>query len=229
MRSIVQTPTNNLAESKHFYQKLNFEYHQINDRHYVVDGKLVIEINPDRFARAGVKIYKESWSAEVAALESFTTVAKIEDGYLLSDSSGVWIYLMEEELDLGLNLDTEAKSLLGNYSGMSLEGISIAEIYKVWSLLGFKITMGGPNLSWMVTENEDGLAISFMGANSCPHLFFNPSLTYFNGANNLNVIAKIQSLRIPITEEITHFNKEGIVDNIILRDPGGLGFFIFSD
>ena len=76
MRSIVQTPTNNLAESKSFYEKLNFEYHQINDRHYVVDGKLVIEINPDRFARAGVKIYKESWSAEVAALEVFTTVVK---------------------------------------------------------------------------------------------------------------------------------------------------------
>ena len=229
MRSIVQTPTNNLAQSKSFYEKLNFDYHLINNRHYVMDGKLVIEINPDRFARAGVKIYKESWSAEVAALEAFTTVAKIEDGFLLSDSSGVWIYLMEQEFDLGLELDDEGKTLLGNYSGISLEGISIAETYKVWSLIGFKISMGGPNLAWMVTENEDGLAISFMGANSCPHLFFNPSLTYFNGKDNLDVIAKIRAEEIQITEEITHFNKEGIVDNIIVRDPGGLGFFIFSD
>lgn len=47
--------------------------------------------------------------------------------------------------------------------------------------------------------------------------------------SNLAIIQKIRDLQIPITEEITHFNKEGIVDNIIIRDPGGLGFFIFND
>jgi len=73
------------------------------------------------------------------------------------------------------------------------------------------------------------MAVSFMQPNSCPHLFFNPSMTYFNGKNNLPIIAKIREAGIPITEEITHFNQEGIVDNIIIRDPGGYGFFIFSD
>ena len=29
--------------------------------------------------------------------------------------------------------------------------------------------------------------------------------------------------------KITQFNKEGIVDNVIIRDPGGYGFFIFND
>lgn len=46
---------------------------------------------------------------------------------------------------------------------------------------------------------------------------------------NLAVIKKIRELNIPIVEEISTFNKEGIVDNIIIRDPGGYGFFIFSD
>ncbi len=54
-------------------------------------------------------------------------------------------------------------------------------------------------------------------------------MTFFNGKDNLNLIAKIREAGIPITEEITHFNKENIVDNIIIRDPGGYGFFIFSD
>jgi len=54
-------------------------------------------------------------------------------------------------------------------------------------------------------------------------------LTYFNGKQNLKVIEQIRNNGISITEEITHFNKEGIVDNIIIRDPGGYGFFIFSD
>jgi hypothetical protein len=65
---------------------------------------------------------------------------------------------------------------------------------------------------------------------SCPHLFFNPSLTFFNGKeNNPKVIQKIRDLNIPITQEITAFNEEGLVDNIIIRDPGGLGFFVFND
>jgi len=64
---------------------------------------------------------------------------------------------------------------------------------------------------------------------SCPHLFFNPSMTFFNGKENLQIIERIRNLDIPITEEIREFNKEGIADNIIIRDPGGYGFFIFSD
>ena len=58
---------------------------------------------------------------------------------------------------------------------------------------------------------------------------YNPSLTYFNGGKNLPVIAAIREAGIPITEEITHFNEDGIVDNVILRDPGGYGFYIFND
>ena len=68
-----------------------------------------------------------------------------------------------------------------------------------------------------------------MAANSCPHLFFNPSLTYFNSGRNPEVIAGIRAAGIPISEEITIFNKEGRVDNIIIRDPGGYGFFLFND
>ena len=52
---------------------------------------------------------------------------------------------------------------------------------------------------------------------------------YFNGKNNLEIIEKIRSEGIEFTQEITEFNKEGIVDNVILRDPGGYGFFLFSD
>ena len=68
-----------------------------------------------------------------------------------------------------------------------------------------------------------------MGPCCCPHLFFNPSLTYFNGGQNLPVIKAIREAGIPIAEEITHFNEEGVVDNVVLRDPGGLGMFIFND
>lgn len=79
------------------------------------------------------------------------------------------------------------------------------------------------------TPADDGFVISLMKPFSCPHLFFNPSMTYFNGKDNLAVIRKIREAGIPITQEITAFNTEGIADNVILRDPGGYGFFVFND
>jgi hypothetical protein len=90
--------------------------------------------------------------------------------------------------------------------------------------LGFSKTIGEIEQGWVGYANEDG-----MKANICPYLFFNPSATYFNGPNNLKIIEQIRDINIPITEEIMGFNKKGIVDNIIIRDSGRLGFFLFSD
>src|SRR5690606_15097168 len=110
----------------------------------------------------------------------------------------------------------------------TLESIGINRSFKIWELLGFKHTMGSADQGWVGFSNDE-LSLSIMKPQTCPHLFFNPSLSYFNGKENLNVIQKIRDAGVSITEEITHFNKEGIVDNVIIRDPGGYGFFIFSD
>lgn len=229
MKTIIQTSTNQLQESLDFYSKLNFTKIE-NHFNLMTDGKVIIEINDNRFARAGMKMYRNSWSEIVSELETVTTVLKQENGYLLSDFSGVWIYLMEaEDFDLEIDLSAVKSSTLGNFVGVSLETIDIRESLKVWEILGFSKKMGEIEQGWATYANEDGMSVSFMKANSCPHLFFNPSLTYFNGANNLKIIEQIRDLNIPITEEITVFNKKGIVDNIIIRDSGGLGFFLFSD
>ena len=45
----------------------------------------------------------------------------------------------------------------------------------------------------------------------------------------MKIIEGIRKAGIDIEEDITAFNEKGIVDNIIIREPGGIGFFIFSD
>lgn len=229
MNSIIHTPTNNLAESLDFYSKLGFSKLPYTDLELVSDGKALIEINPDRFARAGVKLFNESWEAIVEKIEQFTNVLRIESGYLFSDPSGIWIYLIEAREELSLDMSAVSTSVLGNYAGISLESTSINTSFHLWKLLGFNEQEGDIEQGWVTLRNKDGLVVSLMKPLTCPHLFFNPSLTYFNGKQNIEIIEKIRSLQIPITEEITHFNKEGIVDNIIIRDPGGYGFFLFSD
>ena len=227
--TIVHTPTNSLEESVNFYKKLDYEFISETNPTLMSDGKVVVEINPDRIARAGVKIFKESWTKEVEQLKEFTTVFKIENGHLLNDLNACWIYLIEDSLDHDHQLVDSSSAVPGNFMGLSLESANMSQSLEIWSVLGFSITMGSVDSGFIVIQNEEGFGISMMHPLNCPHLFFNPSMTFFNGENNLEVIEKIRDLNIPITEEITVFNKEGIVDNIIIRDPGGFGFFIFSD
>ena len=227
--TILQTPTNHLPHSLDFYAKLGFQ--KIEDEHLtlVTDGIALIEINPDRFARAGVKLFQNDWTKTVAALTKETAVTTISNGYLLADPSGVWIYLLENIPDIADAKANHSGSVLGNCAGLSLETTDLAKSAKIWELLGFEKTMGDLNQGWVAFKNADDFGVSLMKPYSCPHLFFNPSLTYFNGRQNEAIIEKIRNLGIPITEEITYFNKKGEVDNIIIRDPGGFGFFIFND
>ena len=229
MKAIVQTPTNNIKESLSFYTKLHFQIVSEEQPCIVSDGKAVIEINPSRFARAGAKLYRDDWSETVAKLEQLTKVIKIDDGYLLSDPSNTWIYLIEGEGLQRLDLPEENSGTLGKFAGMSLEMIDVEKGKEIWEVLGFSKTMGDLEQGWIVLANDEGFGVSLMKPNMCPHLCFNPSMTYFNGGQNLPVIQKIRDAGIPIAEEITQFNKEGIVDNVIIRDPGGYGFYVFND
>lgn len=225
---IIQTTTNRLEESLLFYKKLNFQVIS-NEPFLLADNQCIIEINTGKFARKGIKFFSPDWSEIIPKLEELTKVISIENGYLLGDSTGNWIYLLNENLKPKVSAEAFSPSLLGNFKGVSLEVIDMKFAKNIYELLGFKITMGGIDKSWMVMTDDNDFSISFMSPNACPHSFFNPSLTYFNNKKNLAIIQKIRDLDIRIEEEITAFNPDGLVDNAILKDEGGYGFFIFSD
>ena len=217
-----------LENSLNFYKKIGFTPLKDTELCLFTDGKVIVEINPNRTARAGVKLFRSNWEKEVLQLEQITTITKIDDGFLLSDPSGAWIYLLEKEEKYSIPAGIQTP-VTGQFAGISLESTAIETSIKIWKILGFSKTMGAIEQGWLAMANLEGFTISIMKALACPHLFFSPSFTYFNGKENMDIIAKIKALNVPITEEITHFNPEGIVDNIIIRDPGGFGFFIFSD
>lgn len=229
MTAHIQTPTPNLKASLDFYKTLNFKVLKEGDSSFVTDGKALIEINTDRFARAGVKMFSTSWKEKVESLKKQFNVNTIDGGYLLAAPSGVRVYLMEGNSPIDFTPEEASFGVPGNYMGLSVETTDFAGSFAFWESFGFSAVMGGVDKGYVVMLNSEGFGFSFMKPNSCPHLFFNPSLTYFNSGKNPAVIAKLRELNIPITEEITHFNKEGIVDNVIIRDPGGLGFFVFND
>ncbi|MBT8231919.1 MAG: hypothetical protein HKO66_13515 [Saprospiraceae bacterium] len=225
--TILETPTPNLNDSLAFYESLGFT--KLKDSQTLLtDSKVIVSINDDRFARAGIKIYKEKWDTEINKIKAITKVFSKENNHVFYDATGVPITLVESEEEQP-NIENAAASVLGTFAGVSLETPDFEKSFKLLGIIGFEPSMGGLEQGWVALTNKAGFSISLMQPNTCPHLFFNPSMTYFNGKNNIEVIANVRKANVKITEEITTFNKEGIVDNIILRDPGGYGFFIFSD
>ncbi|MEL6926565.1 MAG: hypothetical protein AAFO94_21165, partial [Bacteroidota bacterium] len=212
-----------------YYQQLGFQQLAEAPLPVFSDGQVILCIDSDRFARAGIRLYAESWKHIVEAVQDLTKVHSTEQGYLLFSPAGCAIYLMETATPTQYNIAACQPAVVGNFAGLSLETGDIERSTRLWERLGFSSTVGSIEQGWITFTNADEFGVSLMQPNSCPHLFFNPSLTYFNGKNNLAIIAQIKKLEVPLIEEITVFNKEGIVDNVIIRDPGGLGFFIFSD
>ena len=228
MKTLIHTPTPSLDQSLTFYRRLGFEVVSASQPTLVRDAVHCIEINPDRFARAGVKIYRSSWGSRLPEIAKLTRLVELADGHVLGDGTGTWIYLVNGLPSFEIPGEGPA-SVLGKGAGLSLETTSYDQTLDLWLALGFEASSGSTDEGYASLTSEDGFVVTVMKPLSCPHLFFNPSMTYFNSGNNLSVIQGIRDAGVEITEEITHFNDEGIVDNVIVRDPGGYGFFVFND
>lgn len=225
-QTIIQTPTPDVEKSKDFYDRLGFK--KLSDKPlFFNDGKFIIEINPERTARAGLKMFADDWGDAISSLKEKTAVIELDGGQVASDPNGVWVYL--EKGSIEFEPGDESHGITGNFAGISIEAVDIDATVAFWEALGFEKGMGDVEQGWAVYSNGGPVGVSIMKTGMCPHLFFNPGLTYFNSGKNLENIAKLREAKIPITEEITHFNEEGIADNVIINDPGGLGFFVFND
>jgi len=227
MKTIIHTPTPDLEKSKDYYERLGYTALSAGERTIYSDGKFLIEINAERFARSGLKLFADDWSGVTKKLAEITHVLESPDGFLACDPNGVWVYLSNQDAPDGGGGDSTGAT--GNFSGISIEAVDIEKTVAFWNAVGFDTTQDDISKGWAAYSNGSDIDVSIMIPNMCPHLFFNPGLTFFNSGKNLENIAKLQEASIPITEEITHFNPDGIVDNVIINDPGGLGMFIFND
>jgi len=97
----VQTPTPSEAESISFYKKLGFRQILNEDRSIYTDGSALIEINKDRYARAGLRLYKGSWADEIKRLIKNNPLIDTPEGHPTIDPNGVWIYLIKSDFTTG--------------------------------------------------------------------------------------------------------------------------------
>lgn len=167
-----------------------------------------------------------SWIQD--GLFKITEVLMTDLGFVAACPSGVVTEFHHSEETLP-EFNTNS-SLLGNASGLTLETTNIEGSIQFYEATGLLLKSGKPTDGFVTLSDENGFEMALLRYGFCPHTFKNPSVSYFNGKEgNPMVIDQVRKSGIAITEEITHFNDEGIVDNIIICDPGGFGSFVFND
>ncbi len=225
----IQTPTPGVHLSHSFYLRLGFTKLEHTNT-FFSDGSVIVEVDSDRFTRTGLKLYRQDWSEVVARLPSFTPIIEREGAYVLGAPSGARVYLHPGEAPWDpARVKRSPRSRLGDFSGLSIETLDLNHSMQFWGALGYELSSGGVDKGWLTLGCEGAINVSLMGMFSCPHLFPNPGLTYFNHGENLRFIRALRDARVPIAEEITQFNAKGQVDNVIVVNPGGTGFFVFDD
>ncbi len=227
MQLFLQTCTAHIQLSKNYFAALDFELEDRGDCTLVYDQQMQILIDHHRSGRKGLTLIKENWKKEIEAINQLVCVIKRENVHYFISPSGTFFALKSEaEMDIP---DTQTNCILGSYAGVSLETLDLEKSMKILQALGFEQSSGSMDQGWISCKDQDENAISLMAPFTCPHLFINPSGTFFNSGGNPQIIAEVRKRKVPIFEEITAFNAKGDVENIIMQEPGGLGFFVFND
>jgi len=226
MNLCLTTPAPFPDRSTNFLRRLGFEPVTDGSR-LMTDGAAVIDVDPEPRARAGVRIWSEALDGAAGeTLERLGAVA-FEGGQLVAAPSGVQVWVMDGPgPDLAL---VQRGAVLGSFAGVSLETPSLSRSVAFWrGLLGLQVAAGGADEGWVTLRKPGMVDLSLMGPLACPHSFANPSFTYFNGERNPEVLGAIRAKGIEVFEEVG--SKGGApAENAILREPGGVGFFVFND
>ena len=178
MKTIINSVTVSLPDSLKFYTALGFEYKKTDGGAYVYDSSIIIHVSANTSHRLGLSLLQESREAELQKLSPYTKPARLRDGYLISDTSGGHIKLLQS---FDLLPQSSSDAMLGSFAGISIEVIEIDRSKLIWGALGYQQTAGDIEQGWMVLSKEANLSISLIKAGACPHIFTNPGLNYFNG------------------------------------------------
>ncbi len=226
MNLCLTTPAPSPERSVAFLTRLGFTP-ITEDSRLMTDGAALIDVDPESRARAGVRVWRGARDAAAGEALDLHGAVAFEGGHLVAAPSGTPVWVMDGS---GPDLELAPRGeVLGNYAGVSLETPSLARSVAFWGgLLGLEVGAGGADQGWVTLRRPGMVDLSLMGPLACPHSFANPSFTYFNGGRNPEVLDAIRARGVEVFEEVGA--KDGApAENAILREPGGVGFFVFND
>lgn len=232
MKAHIHVPVQNLKDSLAFFAKLQYSIILESELDaYITDGCIVLHLAPKKMA-AGYTFYVEKLETQLAQLKEAGVACRLnlnqDSSYqeiLVEEPNGVLVRFLQSADEPHLE-KVEASSICGAHYGIGIMAEDFVSSIDFWESLGFKLTNGTRESKSYVEMTNDTIPLGIYRPGSCPHLFENPSLTYFE-KDMADRIAKAKAAGVEFVEEITQFNEQGIVDHAIWKSPGGLHAFMF--
>ncbi len=213
MRLTIQARVADLQEAIDYFLQLGYEVRKRDDEQAIAADK-------------GVIIELTSKPKDRTALKFYSSQIRTSKGDVFLDPDGNKIIHSPEDSAPARSTMT---SVLGNSMGIGLECFDLQKSADFYTSLGLRTLQGSVTQGWLTLGVEQEPMLSLMSLGACPHLFLNPSISYFNGGENVAIIDELRLRSVPLAEELTVFNQTGEVDNVILIAPGQVGVFVFND
>lgn len=231
---ITQIAAPDAEESLAHYRKLGYQEHVLSDAMYLFfDKASSFILNTARDARHGLRCFVDDIEMARRDWQEITVLYDSDGGFFCTDPNGVYLFFQSRTDSAQILNKTDANEhcLCGVNYGLGIESGRFDTSLAFYTHLGYKSDKPANEKTAYITLTHDaGPPITLFKPNTCPHAFYNPSFTFFNGKEgNKKVIEDLTTAQVTIRQGISWFNPDGEVDNIIISDPGGFHSFIFND
>jgi hypothetical protein len=160
-------------------------------------------------------------AVEMAQNLEIDIVEKSPHHVIVREPNGLLILLAGPDVVSLRDFEKKPSSLCGTFYEASLETNDVDRSIVWWQNVGFKVTAHKD--TWC-TLDDGKIMIGLYKKGNCPHLFRNPSLTYFEPDMGER-IAELKKEGIQFLQEEKEIGMKG---HAIAESPDGQYFFLFS-
>lgn len=190
----------------------------------ITDGNVWVRLDEESEYGPGLLYFAETVTP-LPLGESVSEEVESEWAMEWKSPEGVSLTILQTPHDEMPDNTSSSLSPFGTFYEVSLMTTDFDASVVWWQKAGFFITHGNPATDNFITLSDDMIRVGLYRPGSCPHIFNNPAVTYFDGEMAEKIVAA-KEIGISFAQEITH--KEGVISDGIVETEEGWHVFLFS-
>ncbi|MEZ4777610.1 MAG: hypothetical protein R3D00_30830 [Bacteroidia bacterium] len=190
----------------------------------VTDGTVIVRLDEESEYGAGLLYFAET-VLPLPVGDSISDEVESEWAMEWQSPEGVSLTILQTPHVEMPNAPKGTPTPLGTFYEVSLMTTDFDVSVAWWQKAGFSITYGNPATDNFITLSDDMIRVGLYRPGSCPHIFNNPAVTYFD-SDMAGKITAARELGILYAQEIS--NKDGVVSDAIVETEEGWHVFLFS-
>ncbi|MEZ4829699.1 MAG: hypothetical protein R3C61_25955 [Bacteroidia bacterium] len=188
------------------------------------DGEVMIRLDAESEYGAGILYFSENMPSMPLG-QMASDEAEADWAREWKSPEGVSLSMLYATADTVPDYSPAGELPYGKFYEVSLMTTDFSDSLVWWMKAGFELTYGDPETGSFVTLSDGKIRVGLYKPGSCPHIFNNPAVTYFDPSMK-EKIAKAREAGILFAQEIP--DKTGEVVDAIIETEEGWHIFLFT-